>query len=344
MAKKFFYNRVYNTKRTIINLIIIGACIIGVIVCFIVTSNFQGVNKNTPEGSVSLKKEVTVEVNETYSKEIFFSKIENITLDDISVTYPDNFDIQKTGSYDVTITINKKNYNTILKVVDTSIPELVLKEVTIKNGSAYNADDFVEKCTDNAGQCKISFYADAVDEDGKLIDYSNYTQNGVYSIKISALDESGNQTIQETTLNIVTNTGTENPEKPENPKPENCKYGNNEYNKENYLIAVDKTNNSCALSLDLYKDESTTKEINQLMETESIRIKKDVDALNLTGTLALNRMVSAVVNTAGDGIVGYELKMTVTITNNGKSSVVAEYKVDKDGKRVFITNTHNLGN
>ena len=69
-----------------------------------------------------------------------------------------------------------------------------------------------------------------------------------------------------------------------------------------------------------------------------------MEKLNLTGTLALNRKISAIVNKTGDGIVGYELKMTVTITNNGESSIVTDYKVDKDGKRVFIENPHNLGN
>ena len=79
------------------------------------------------------------------------------------------------------------------------------------------------------------------------------------------------------------------------------------------------------------------------METETTRIKKDVEALNLAGTLALNRMISAVVNKTGDGIVGYELKITITITNNGESKKITEYKVDKDGKRVFIDNPYNLG-
>ena len=45
MAKKFFYNRVYNTKRTIINLIIIGVCVIGVIICFVVTPNVDEESK-----------------------------------------------------------------------------------------------------------------------------------------------------------------------------------------------------------------------------------------------------------------------------------------------------------
>ena len=59
---------------------------------------------------------------------------------------------------------------------------------------------------------------------------------------------------------------------------------------------------------------------------------------------ALNRKVTAIVNNTGDGIVGYELQITVTITNNNKSTIIAEYKVNKDGKRIFTKNLYNLAN
>lgn len=341
MAKKFFYNRVYNTKRTIINLIIIGVCVIGVIICFVVTSNFQGENKNTPEGILSIKSEVAIEVNESYTNEIFFSKIENIDLDKIEVIYPDDFEVSKLGEYEITIKVNNKNYNTILKIIDTTQPELLVKEVTITKGGSYTVNSFVDSCSDNSGKdCLISFYQ-GIDEDGNATEYSNYKEVGTYAIKVSATDESGNQTIQETKLNIVKSDETPSP-KP--PVTSTCKYGNNEYDTTNYLVASDITTNKCAVSLDLYKDSSTTKEINKLMENETIKIKKDVDALNLKGTLALNRKVTAVINNSGNGIVGYELRMTVTITNNGKSTTVADYKVNSSGKRVFITNPHELAN
>lgn len=339
MAKKFFYNRVYNTKRTIINLIIIGVCIIGVIICFVVTSNFQGENKNTPEGTLSIKKEVTIEVNDTYSNEIFFSKIENIDLDTIDVTYPDNFDVSNIGEYEVILNINNKNYKTTLKIIDTTQPSLALKEVTITKGNNYNVDNFVESCSDNSNKdCIIEFY-NGIDEEGNNINYTTFKDIGSYAIKISASDESGNETIQETKLNII-KSGETTPEKPK--EPTTCKYGNGDYDKDNYLVAANITTNNCAVSLDLYKDNSTTKEINKLMEVETTKIKKDVDALNLKGTLALNRKVTAVINKTGNGIVGYELRMTVTITNNGKSTTVADYKVDNSGNRVFITNPNNL--
>ena len=79
-----------------------------------------------------------------------------------------------------------------------------------------------------------------------------------------------------------------------------------------------------------------------MMEKETIRIKKDVDALNLTGTLALNRKVSAVINTSGSGIIGFELSMVVTLTNDDLTSIVANYKIDSTGKRVFTENPYNL--
>lgn len=346
MAKKFFYNRVYNTKRTIINIVIIGVCIIGIIVCFILTSNFQGENKKTPGGELSIKKEATVEINEEFTNDIFFSKIENVDLSKIKIDYAEDYDISKVGKYDVKIQINGKSYDSTINVIDTTKPVLSLKEVTIKQNEDYTANSFVDSCSDNSQEkCNIGFYTEGVDEEGKNVTYDKYTKAGTYAIKIEATDAAGNQTIEETKLTITgKTTTTEKPSIPEPEKPQEvtCKYGNGEYDSDTYLVAINITTNNCAVSLDLYKNVTTSKDINQLMETETTRIKKDVEALNLTGTLALNRKISAVVNKTGDGIVGYELKMTVTITDNGEAKTVTEYKVDKNGKRVFIENPYKL--
>ena len=342
MAKKFFYNRVYNTRRTIINIVIIGVCVIGIIICFLITSNFQGENRNTPEKVLNIKNEVTVEVNDTYTKNIFFSKVENVDLDTVDIDYPNDFDIATPGRYKVTLTINQKNYSTTLVVVDTTKPTLILKNVTINEGQSYNSKDFVTSCYDNSNDaCNLNF-AYGVDEDGNKVDYANYKETGTYTIKISAKDNSDNETIEETKL-IITKNDTK-PEKPVETVPQVCKYGNNLYDTDNYLIAIDVTSDNCAVSLDLYKDTTMTEGINKLMNTETTRIKKDVDALNLSGTFALNRKITAVINTTGDGIVGYELSMTVTVTNNNNSTVVAEYKLNNNGQRVFTQNPYNLSN
>lgn len=337
MAKKFFYNRVYNTKRTIINIVIIGICIIGIIVCFIITSNFQGEDHTTPEKTLNIKNEVTIEINQTYSKEIFFSKIENVDLNEIKVSYDNNYNIAKVGKYKVTLNINGKNYYSTLKVVDTNKPELKTKEVTIKENESYVAKDFVINCTDNSNeQCNISFYTEGVDEEGNKIDYSKYKDAGTYTVKIAASDASGNQSVEEESLIIKKSNGTIIP------STKTCKYGDDTYDTDNNIIAISVATDHCAVNKDLWNDQSMTKDINKIMETESIRIQKDIYTLNIKGIPALVRNIFAVVNSSNIGFVGYELNMVVTITNNGKSEVVADYKLDSKGKRVFSINKYNL--
>ena len=343
MANKFFYNRVYNTKRNITSAIIIGACVIGVIICFIFVSGNNVQNHSTNNGNLSIKNEVIVEINQKFEKDIFFSKIENVDLNDINITYDLYYDISKVGRYNVTLEVNGKEYNSILNVVDTTKPELVLEDLKIKKDEKYFADDFVVSCSDNSDEdCIIYFSEDGIDEEGNSIDYSKYTEEGKYQIKITAKDINDNQTTKTATLIIEGESGSNPEDDPGSDEPIVCKYGDNVYDSENYLIAVDITANKCAISLDLYKDETMTTEINKLMDTETTRIKKDVEALNLTGTLALNRKVTAVINKSGTGIVGYELKISVTISNDGETKTVTEYKVDSEGNRVFIENPYNL--
>ena len=345
MAKKFFYNRVYNTKKMIINGIIIGISVIGIIVCFIVTSNFQGSGKKEPEGQLSIKKETTVEINEEIAKDVFFSKIENVNLDKIQINYPEGFENTKTGRYDIEIVVDGKKYNSTLVIVDTKKPELALKEITIKENASYTAQNFVDSCTDNSGEeCKIAFYTEGVDEEGKAVAYDAYKKAGTYSIKIVASDTAGNQNVQETKLTIdktATETPTVTPPSQEE-KPVNCKYGNGEYDDSTYLLVVSITSNNCAVSLDLYKDATMTSDINKLMESETTRIKRDVEKTNPIGTIAINRKVNAIVNKTGNGIVGYELRIIVTVTKNGESETIADFKINKDGKRVYTINVYNL--
>ncbi len=345
MAKKFFYDHVHNTRRTIINAIIIGICVIGIIICFIVTRNFEGEDKNKPQGTLSLKSEATVEVNEKYSKDIFFAKIENVELDDIDIEYPENFDISKAGEYDVKVTVGDESHNTKLKVVDTIMPELEVKEVTINENDSYKAKDFVKSCTDNSNKnCTIAFYKAGTDEDGNKIDYSAFKESGTYSIKISAKDDAGNENVKETKLIIKDKNTTTEPEKP---SVTECKYGNTEYDTNEYLLAVDKSTGGCAVSIDLYKNEDMTKEINNLMETETVRIQKDVRNLKIPnikeGSIpALNRKATVILNKDGSGIVGYELRITINVETDKGIVTVVDYKVDDNGKRVFISNDYNL--
>ena len=338
--KKFFYNRVYNVRRNIINMVIIGLCVIGIIVCFIVTSNFKSKN-NPKEVIATIKEEVTIEVNDTVSKEMYFSKLENANLDEIEVKYPDDFSSSKVGSYNVTITINGKNYDSTLNIVDTQKPNLEVKNVNIYKNEKYDVNSFVISCYDNSNnECIISFYEGATDVDGNKLNFANYKSSGVYNVKISAKDQNGNEIVKDAILTI----NKKNSTKPVTPVLEECKYGNSNYDASKYTLSVSITSNNCAVSLDLYKSEQTTSAINKLMETETIRIKKDIEKLNLDGKFALNRQISAIFNEEANGLVGYELSITVNITNNNESKNVVSYKVNSEGKRVFSNNPYNLPN
>lgn len=341
MAKnKFFYNKVYNVRRNIINIVIIGVCVIGIIICFILTSKFQS-EHTQPNSTVNIKSEVIVEINQKYDKEIFFSKLENINLDDIDITYPKNFDISKPGQYNIIIKINGKNYDTKLSVVDTEKPELNLKNLTINENESYNVNSFVSSCSDNSNkECNITFYNNAYNEDGTKVDYSSYKTNGTYNIRISAKDESGNETVKDTTLTIKKKN--ETIVTPTPTTPETCKYGDTNYDKEKFIIAVYITSNNCAVSLDLYNNNEMVDKINKIMDNETIRIKKDVNLLNLNGRLALNRQVSAIFNESGNGLIGYELTITVNISSNNETTNIVTYKVNSEGKRVFSNNPYNL--
>lgn len=347
MAKKYFYNKVYNTRKTIINFTIIGVCIIGIIICFIVVTKFQNNNANNKKGNINYKEVVTVEINEEFNKDIFFSKIENVNLNDVDIQYPADYDISKPGSYKVTILVNNEKYDSTLMVVDTQKPQLKLQEVTIEQNKGYSPKDFVVECSDNSKEeCIIDFYNGAIDEEGEEINYSNYSKVGIYSIKISAKDSSGNQEIQETKLTIKkTSTSVVEPE------TITCKYGNNVYDTKSYLLAFDVTSNKCAISLDKYKDPEILKTV---INTEQKRIQKDVEALNINKIIkdlnlttpvmfAINQSFLAIPNISGDGIVGFEVTMIIRITdNNGKTYPLTEYKLNSAGKRVFISNPYNL--
>ena len=340
MAKKFFYNRVYNTRRNIINIIIIGICLVGIVACFIVVSNFQGRDNTTPEKLLNIKEEVIIEVNQDVTKDMFFTVIENVNLDEIDVSYDKNYDNSKPGKYKVTLLISGKKYNSTLNVVDTTRPVLVTQDVTITEGDNYTARDFVSNCTDNSNEnCYITFYAEGLDEDGLAIDYSKYTNAGIYSVKISAKDSSGNSSIDEAKLTIKTKAG----EKPEVQQTE-CKYGNDTYDTNEYLATVIVATNHCAVNLNLYKDPITTADINKIMENETLKIQKDIGSLNiyLKGDISLNRHIRTIVNKSGSGIVGYELTMTVILNNKEETDVIEEYKLDNKGNRVFSINKYNL--
>lgn len=334
MARKFFNERVYNSRRTIANIIIAGICIVGIVICFILTTDITKGSKN--KKVLNIKPEVTVEINENYTNDIFFSKAENVNTKNIKISYLDDFSISKVGSYPVLVTVNNMNYDSIINIVDTTAPVLNLKEVTIYEKESYSLTSFIDSCNDNSNEeCILSFY-EGKNEEGNTINYNNYTKSGIYSIKIMAKDRSDNQIIKETKLTIK--------KKNEETAPiqQICKYGDDTYDMSSIIIANFVTNNGCAINPELYNNDDLLKDINNIMATETAKIKRDVNALNLTGDFSLNRSILAIPNIYETGMVGYELSMQVSVTKNNKTEVIAEYKLDSNGKRHFTINKYNL--
>lgn len=334
MARKFFNQKVNNTRKTIIQILIISGSILGIIICFVMVNIFS--NNNNNNAKITMRDSVAIEINTNYpDKTVFFEELENVKEDNIKISYADA-DISKIGEYPVAIKINNKTYKSILKVVDTEAPTLKLKDLTIKKGDKYTAKDFIESCTDNSKEdCKIDFYNLATDQDGNTINYDNYINEGIYTIQISASDKSENTIIESTTLTI--GEGNNNIT-----TPTTCKYGNNNYDKQKHVLASDVTENGCALDLNLYKNEKIMAPVKNLMEQETKKLKNEFSKLNVQGNITLNRYTEAILNTEGNGIVGFSLHMELIVTNNGKEEVAESYYVKTDGTRVYSINKYYL--
>lgn len=332
MARKFFNKKVKvnDSHKTLIQIIIIVASLIGIIICFVVANYFLNKSKENKDAIIKLRDSVSVEVNTNLpDKTLFFSELEKVDEDDIKVSF-DDADITKVGSYDVTVKIYKKKYKVTLQVVDTISPELTLKNLEIGENQTYSVNDFVENCSDNSKvACSLNYFTD------NDIDYANYTTPGVYKIQIVASDSANNTTVQETTLTINGNGG--------QVTPTSCTYGNSEYDKDAYILAIDITENGCARDLNLYQNEVILEGVNKIMQQDNERVKKEIDKLNLDiDGASIVRNPVAVLNTSGKGLVGYTIHMDVAINKGDTSEIVESYYIDLSGKRIYSINKYNL--
>lgn len=316
-----------NNKVLLISIIaVVAVIIIGVLICVFFRDSHD-------DAIVKIRDIIAIEVNnENVDKNLFFEQLENVKEKDIKITYK-NVDFSEIGTYDVVIKIYGKKYNSKIQIVDTEVPELVIKDVKINLGESYKANDFVKSCQDNSNKdCIIDFYDLSLDQNGEKIDYRNYTKEGSYEILIVASDASGNKTSpMKATLTIG---------KTSEVKPITCKYGNAEYDTTN-ILAVNVTKEGCALDLNLYNDENVLAPVNELIKSENEKIKKELSKINLgVKNIHVNSETATVLNTTGKGVVGYTLKFTVSIEKNNNEEVIEEYYININGSREFITNKY----
>lgn len=333
---KFFKQKVHNKKKTITQIIIISVCVIGIVACLFITYYF---NSRLPKDAViKIRDSIAIEIHDDLpDKTTYFSELKNVKEENIDVIYK-NVDKDKVGDYEVTIKVFRKKYKTTLKVVDTEAPVLEVKDINILTGKKYSANDFVKSCSDNSNdKCIIEFYDLATDQDGNKINYEDFSKEGSYEIQIIAKDETGNQTApQKVKLTISKN---ENEKPIEKPESNTCKYGNNDYDEQKYILAINVSEKDCALNPDLEKDENILKAIKNLSNSEIQKLKNQFKTLNLNESMYLNIHQNPIPNKENTGLVGYSLEIEMA---NSKNEVIEKYFIKDDGTRIYSVNKYKL--
>lgn len=337
MARKFFNQKVKRSKKKNnqrLLLIIAIASLIILVLAILISVKIVNNNK-LKKATIKLREVTAVEVNtELPDKTLFFEELQNVKESDIKTNFK-KADIKTVGKYNVTLKIYGKKFKTILEVVDTKSPELEVKDVTISVGDSYKPEDFVKSCTDNSKKdCIVEFYDMSINESGTPIDYSNFKDEGNYTVQIIAKDESGNATAN-MSANLTIGKKTD--------KPKVCKYGNNEYDNKTYILSVDVTENGCALSLDLYKDANVLAPARKKVNDEETKIKKEFSKINVNAKeINFSSIINPVLNTAGDGVVGYTIAIEVSVDRNGQKEILASYYLNQNGSRTYTINKYNL--
>ncbi|MDD5865765.1 MAG: hypothetical protein PUD07_04730 [bacterium] len=353
---KFFNDNVKNSKSTIVKVAIIGVCAVLIIIILIVINN----KSSKPRANIKLYNNLDININDkTPEKLDFFSEFDNYDENDVIITFPDNFTTSKVGSYDVIITIDGKDYTTIVNIIDDIEPDFEVKDYEIDYGKRYYPEDFVESCTDNSNEpCSIDYYDLSKDQDGNLIDYSSYTEPGNYLIKLVAKDENGNSTEPKSVnLLIKDENGDDKPiDKPT--QPIECKYGDLSINTEIYnfplAVIVGDEQNSCALNRDLWDDDETQQPAKDKFDKDLTKLKSDFEKIYETkypngAQTYIYQDFKAVYNTENKGLVGYGIyvKLYATATGvsmeqNNTDNLIAEYYIKQDGTREYINNPYNI--
>lgn len=245
MKKRFIFDENYikkYAKKDRLKWLIIGlsalVLIIVIIIVILATRNSEPEPVEPALPTFELKEELTIEAGSPLPEVTdYFNTLENIDVNEITITYPDEFELSYDTSlctpeeveeiysneepnfeeyecvqnylltpatYGITIGLQGEEYTVNLIVSDTREPVLILQDVEIYEGDTYELNDFVSSCFDVTSECEITYYTEDTDEEGNSIDYSNITEVGDHTIKIVATDDYGNTTEPiETTLTII---------------------------------------------------------------------------------------------------------------------------------------------
>lgn len=359
MAKgKFFNGKVKKDRSKLIkiSLISIGLLVIVILIALIAT---KGKKK---DAELVLKNPMIIEVNSKMPNiKDFFSTFKNYKEKNVNIG---EFDISKVGSYEVEV--STKDYGTqviTVNIVDTTPPELKVKDLKIKFGEKYTTEDFIESCSDNSKtECIVQYDPNSIDENGKQIDYSSYFRPGEYIVKIIAQDTNENITIPYEAKLIIAQAEGENenpPVIPEEPE-KTCTYGDLTIDTTLYafpiaVIAGDK-NSGCAINRDLWDSDEIVETVNTFYNVDYQRLKKQLEVVLKTqypyGTnIVAYPQYSAILNEARTGLVGYSIYVTVYVSDarieenvDQQKNLKLAYYIKSDSSREYKVNEFNLTN
>lgn len=142
-----------------------------------------------------LKTEVNIELGDSFEiEDLIFDVEENE--DKVPQSEVDKIDTEKIGEYTITVENEGKEYTSIVKVQDTTPPELELKELTIYDDEKISDyKKFIKKVSDASGEPETTLKTEI-----------DYTKTGEQEIIIEATDASGNKIEKTTTLTIKKDT------------------------------------------------------------------------------------------------------------------------------------------
>lgn len=113
-----------------------------------------------------------------------YSKVEKLVLSKI--------DVSTIGKQDISYQVDGKEYKLSVNVVDTTPPELVLRDLTYYFGDKEKEyKDFVKSYKDASGEVELSYEANF-----------DFNKVGVYELKVTAKDKFGNVTNGTATLTV----------------------------------------------------------------------------------------------------------------------------------------------
>lgn len=259
----------------------------------------------------------------------FVKNYEKVKKETDTITYEQlNFANNKyyaVGTYKVKVTLDGKEYESRIVVLDKEAPVFAVKDLIITEGNYYTINDFVTSCSDNSGkECALSY---------ENPDYSKYTAPGTYTIAIIAADLSGN-TAKAQYAKLTINA------KPVNPKPKTgCQYGSTEYTS-NHVLTYSLIKNNCPIDGNYAKTDTYISVPEKMAKDDLIKVKNEINNKNISMKIQFSLNVIPILNNENRGLVGYAAYITAINTESGKT--VLNYDINSNGTRKYIVNELGL--